>query len=172
MKRSWEQYPNESNEAFAAFNAFLNLIPPRKSLRLSGPWPMAGLSKWYREHRWEQRARDWDAHVHGAAREEFVTAVRKAAADLGTEYAQAELDAVKLAQLKIRKALRDEMSTTETTGTKIGEVVRAVKDLQHCSRLARGESTDIISNKMDLSALSPEELERLDEILSKTEPPK
>lgn len=89
MAEPWERQPGESEAAYAAFRAFLQLGAERtvraayrqasgkaEASQVPGYW-----SKWVSEHRWAERALAWDQRAGAVHQEAVERAIAKGAAE-------------------------------------------------------------------------------------------
>lgn len=68
--KTWEQRPDESAKAYAAFVAYMHLDPAKRSIKATGQKlgkNRVTLEQWSVKYNWGDRVRAWDAEVYREA---------------------------------------------------------------------------------------------------------
>lgn len=79
--KPWDRLPDETEPAYEAFQAYLDL-GVRRSIRLVAEQVGKGqamISRWSTAHRWRERARQWDSAPRRAMVESFEEMARRVA---------------------------------------------------------------------------------------------
>ena len=164
----WERQDDESPQAFEAFQIYRDLGAERSLLKVEQKLAKshALISKWSTEKQWVERVRAWEREQDRQIRE-TLTKGRVSMLKNHTDIATAML-------VKSVKALQ-KLPIEEMTPRDISTMVDVAAKLE---RISRGEVTERTESKieiaggfkvtnLDLSELSDDELQRLDEIVSK-----
>ena len=140
--------PFDTVESFAAFQAYLALPPPRRLSALAKLWPLPQLTAWRESCGWVERAHAVDRGDRNAS-------------DVDARHLRLLGDAAELAQIEIRKLLR-QAETSPAQTIEVRELARLVRDVVQLERLVSGQSTENVAvAEVDLSALSLDEIETL-----------
>lgn len=151
IRHPWERQDGEGERAFQCFKAYRDQSPPRQVHRagfLGGVRVASGeLSKWFREHRWEERCLQYDVltdRIIEAQRRRFL------------EQSVDDMAADQLASLnKLRRILSlelDKYMTAAESGQGVGLIKPAdLKGLLEAevklTRLIKGETTEAVGVK-------------------------
>jgi len=164
----WERQEGEQSAAFAAFVVYRDALPKIGAAKVAQKInkSLSVIEAWCTKYRWKERREAWEDELDRISREEFskgVTAMRKRHIEIATE------------------VLDEAHKAFERIGDKavtLTDIARAVEIAAKLERISRGEATERTENRteiagevkvsnLDLSALSDEDLKRLDEIVSK-----
>jgi hypothetical protein len=170
-RESWERQENESAKAYAAFAAYRDMGVNRSLAKIARRLgkSKALMDRWSAVYHWVARVDAWEAEKDRAAREELtkgVTAMRKRHVDI--------------AEAMLTKAVKS-LRRLPPGAMTMRDIATAVEVAAKLERLSRGETTEKTEGKtalsaevsvrqLDLSHLTDEELERLDEIAGKIVP--
>ena len=96
----WERQDGETDRAFAAFIAYRDLGPARRQSTVAEQTgeSIAQVYRWSSDHRWAERASDWDDHrdeVRRRAELDEVATMARRHVQLGQEMTEAVLEALK-----------------------------------------------------------------------------
>jgi len=180
MLEPWEKQKGESKKAFEAFAMYRDMGSARSYAKTA---QALGKSKklmddWGREWYWQQRVAAWDSELDRQVREQTVQALK----DMNERH-------IKQATAFQSKALMRLNQLNEKTINDLspGDAIRFFEIATKVERLARGEATEKVkgevdhsgtvkhehdgeidvNHKVDLSGLSLEELNQLEQIVEK-----
>lgn len=167
----WHQKQDESSDAFVAFSAYLDQLPPRRGLlvSLSGmPVSPALLVDWYSRHQWQERAAAWDARLSEIRDAERETLLRQTIREIDAEHMSA---LATLREVTVREALKLLEDSKASTNAKLAprDLIRFLESVVKCDRLIRGQATERVTQVLDMSTLSDEDLAMAEAILAKAE---
>lgn len=187
--RAWHRLPDESSKAYSYFKMYLALPMPRSIGRLAKQLRMqrAGLGRYSANYKWLDRATAYDDY--NSAKELERSRIRREKADLQWQerrdqqrqaewdIAQQLLDKVRLMlqvplfKETVRERLKDldpdgkiiieQIVTFEPLDWSAVDIARYFEVAAKMARLATGMDTDQKKLRIDVSALSDEELEKL-----------
>ncbi len=170
VRRSpWEQYASENEQEFRAFLDYLESPLPRRVMALRGAYPTAQLGTWSKKNRWGERARAWDEHLAAIELKELETAAANKGRTRAVQLGNALDNLATYLERETAKMVRDSRGSVHTV-MKPNEVSRMVEVADKITRLDAGQATSILRSDVDLSKLTPEQLEKLDELLSEAVP--
>lgn len=153
----WEQLPDEPEEAYQAFAAYLSEQDPSLAAfaRTSG-LPRTAVLAWSARHRWRARRAAYQRHLADVR----FRAAEETAQEMGARHAAVlhELYSWSLESIEARRASGEVL--------KPGEIERIVRTVIEQERLARGEATQIVR---DLSSVPDDVLDQLEEALRAAE---
>lgn len=163
LTRSWEQLEGESDAEWAAFGEYRDLGPGRdlKTVCSKVGRSLATIKRYSSRHRWTERAAAWDAELTRRGDD----AALDEAEQIKRDHLRVLKKARRVAEKKIDALLEHpEQLTTFGAARLLFAAVTA-------ERLAIGEATERVdgTGAWDLSKLSPEELEALEELRSKAQ---
>lgn len=163
----WTKQPYETDAEFVSFQAYRDAKPPRRLVGRPGAGSTAELSRMFRENNWTIRVQAYDLymdHVFLTEKEEFL---KQSARDLSAQHMAILHTSRQLVQRELDKML--EASTrSDAVGLLSGGQITAMMDATvKLDRLIKGESTESVEVKQDLSALSVDELKQLRELTKK-----
>lgn len=165
MPNLWERQPIDTDESFKAFCTYRDQIPPR---RFRGLGPTATIAEWYRDHGWRERIAAYDAWLDSIMLREREEALKKAARNQGTEHALLLVEAREFLGLELAKFLKTSKEH-EIQNLRPHEMIRLLEQVIKLERLVQGETTENVSQQVDLSKLSVEELRQLEALHRKVE---
>lgn len=161
----WEQQLNEPEDAWRAFKAFRDTVPPRRAKSIIG-FAHHTVSIWYNEWRWLKRCDAYDRHLEKLAQGERERLLKQTQQEImaghlamlhtGKEIVQRELD-----------KLRATVLEGDASILKPEILIKMMDRIIILDRLVRGQSTENHEHTANLSTLSLEELQRLKEIRRK-----
>ncbi len=169
MATPWEQLPEESSKAYAAFCVFRDLGPRRSVEEASRVYhrkkPQDGnkpeterhgasgqIRRWAERWNWSGRARAWDQELERVQRNQQV----KAVAEMADRHAKEAMMLQNKAVERLRQLRPEELGPRET----LSYLVEAAK----LERLARGEPTERVAEEhhfSDVKELTDDELARI-----------
>jgi hypothetical protein len=165
-KLAWERLPEESGPAWAAFGVYRDCGPRRTrdgAYRAvvgiegasKGPRAPRAWKRWSKEHRWEDRARAYDAHLESIAATATEDEVKIAAAARQRAIETHKIKEASLASALIDRALavlRDPKARVT-----VGDAVRAAEAAVRIGRLNLGLSTQSVGPEFDDEYIADEE---------------
>jgi hypothetical protein len=160
----WLRQACDTDESWDAFKAYRDMAPPRNMARIyvnRVQVPIAKVSSWLRDHNWRDRCRAYDNHMEEiliTQREDFL---RQKTVEITADWMCALKDA---REIIAKELMRLRQTSEESDGPgllKPNELVRLMDMVIKYDRLLRGESTEQIDTKVDLSQLSVEDLREL-----------
>lgn len=160
MAELWEKQPTDGADDFEAFCLFRDQqIRPRKLLRLAHRWNTAKLGQWCREHSWVERCAAYDAHVDTILRTEREGVLARDARENVTAQLSLLEDAQELVAREVAKLL-ERSQAVESAGVviKTSDLIKLMDASIKLGRLIRGESTENVATKVDLTGLTVTEL--------------
>jgi hypothetical protein len=163
----WERQASESEEAWLAFKAYREMPPDERLIKRAGVHRMATLSKWYRDHNWEDRCKAYDAHFDALSVEERERVFRRASKELAIDHMVALADMRELMSREFAKYLEASRSTEMHGLIKPSDLIKMAEAVVKLDRLVRGETTENVKTEIDTSKLSLDELRQLEELLTK-----
>src|SRR6266404_2411786 len=83
--KTWDQWPSEPDEAYAAFEAHLRQRPPRRAARVV-EYPTRQIFKWSTENLWVERSKDYDQNLRNIFLEEQEAIIRQNAREITAEH--------------------------------------------------------------------------------------
>lgn len=167
--KPWEFQPGiDTGETFAVFSAYLQLPPRRRLSTLFGSFGVAPatLQGWARDGYWKERALAWDVALH----EERLALARGMVQEDAKELRERELDLIRaqkaLVERELDKLLQRSLES-ESSQMRPADVVRMYTEAFKAERLVRGQATEIVEGELDLTKLTDQELELLDQLTQK-----
>lgn len=166
----WDRQPFDSDETFRWFVAYRDAIPPRQLRRLSVPGtvkpPLQTLLDWYNQGFWADRAQAWDAHLDQIRQTEREAIVGKDARDAAAKDEEILAEMRALAMRELEK--RNQTSAENDAETKIdGALAKWIETMIKLGRLSRGENTEQVGTRIDMSSVPLEDIRKLQEIKRK-----
>jgi hypothetical protein len=143
--KQFEQQPNESAKAFAAFSLYLNLGNERSLEAVSRKLGRckALMERWSKRHRWVERTDCYVRHLAKVEAEAQTALVREKAAEWGKRQQDLREEEWQLRGELIaagRKVLKRFID--ENKGATLGDVARALELASKLGRLSSGLATD------------------------------
>lgn len=163
MAKPWERLDDETDAPWRVFEVFLAMPAPRS---LEGLVPLTAhlhatgyayetLKGWSHDWLWFPRARAFDEHLARRARRAQERATESVAAEMARRHARAAKRLLALAERGIASLeKRDKNGATLTPA----DVERMVKTGIVLERLVRGDATERVETRVDLSKLTLEQL--------------
>lgn len=169
LPEPWERQANESEEAWLSFRAYRDMHPSERLIKRAGVHRVTTLSKWYRDHNWDDRVKAYDAHFDKLSVEERERIYARAAKEIATDHMMILADMREFLFGEWRKYVEASRSTEMHGLAKPETLVRMAETVVKLDRLVRGESTENVNTKteIDTSKLSLDELRTLEGLLSK-----
>lgn len=166
VPQPWERQPTETDEQWLAFQAYRDSGPQRSIVR-SATKATATISEWYRRFRWNERTLAYDRHLDTIVREERETLLAQQARDIAADHMALLADAKDFVAREVKK-YADMSKETDMPTLPVNAVAKLLEATVKLDRLIRGESTEKVEeSSIDLSKLSPEELEQLAALYAK-----
>lgn len=164
----WERQASESDEAWLSFRAYRDMVPDERKITNAAAKSTATLSKWYRDHNWEERVRAHDAKFDKIRIEEREQIYRRKAREIAIDHMVMLSNARDLVARELNKFAEVSRETDAIGLVKVAELTKLFELVVKLDRLVRGETTENVgSTAIDYSALDPEELDKLNELLEK-----
>ncbi len=167
LKDPWERQDAESEEAWLAFRAYRDMIPEERRITHAAARSTPTLSKWYRDHSWEERCRGFDAKFDAINVEERERMYRRKAKEIAIDHMCMLADARELVKRELTKLLETSRESKMHGLIKPRELQGLFDMVVKLDRLVRGETTENIGTTLDYSGLSPDELDTLNVLLEK-----
>ncbi len=170
--RIYDRLQSESEESFAAFQAYRDSGPTRtiaKTAAEVGKSPdMSG--KWAAKYHWVERARAWDAEVDRQRTEGALDAVR----EMRKRQINIAVSMQQLAATELLKLARKARAEGEDVVLSPDLILKLAKEGAALERLVRGESTEITDIRLqvqtiDYTKLTAEQLRALRSIKKELE---
>ncbi len=164
----WERQPNEGEEAWLAFRAYRDMVPSERMIKHSAVKALPTISKWYRDHNWRERVEAYDRQFDKIAVEERERIYRRKAQEIAIDHMIMLSNARELVQRELAKINATSRETEMHGLVKVSELNKLMETVVKLDRLVRDEPTEIVGSRdLDYSALSPDELDKLNELLDK-----
>lgn len=165
----WERQAGETEEEYELFTRYRDRRPPRGRVIGPGMGNTAKVFKMFQDLRWTERVAAWDRYlgrIELEARAEFVA---KSARDRVQDHLALLSDGYELALLELRKLLQRARETDMPGAViKTPELIKLIDRVVTLERAIHGQATEVVEHKgPDLSALSLDEIDKLEELLSK-----
>lgn len=170
MPKPYERLPSDTDKSFAAFQLFRDLPPEVRSIDEIAK--MTGKSKsliqqWSAKHRWQSRARAWDATLDRRKREADLKALEK----MRERQLNLALSMQNVGGIEIRKLLKQADKESASVIT-VADLLKFIEQGTKLERLTRGEPGEIVqakadSSDLDYTRLTNEELRQLRRLRSK-----
>lgn len=164
----WERQAGEGDEAWVSFQAYRDAPPDERTITRVASKRVSVLSKWLRDHNWEERCRAFDA-VHDKWRlEEREALFRKTARERAMDHMVVLADMKDLVTREFQK-LNEASKDNDMIGlVKAETLVKIAETLIKYERLVCGQTTENVgTTDLDLSKLSVEELRTMNAIMTK-----
>lgn len=174
LARPWLRQPFDSDLAWALFQDYLSLPPPRSfgdlAQRPSFPLTLHRLQTLAREDGWVLRAQAWDAHLDELRVSTIERVTQEDAAARAERQGRVGRKLQRLGELEVDKLIKVLERPNDHPGViQVRDAIRAIGIGVRVERLALGDSTDKIETGPDLSKLSVEDLRNLREMQEKSE---
>ena len=164
----WFRQACDTEEAWAAFQAYRDQKPPRRLIR-PGPNPTSDLAKWYRDNNWKERCIAYDVHLDSIVQEERDELLRNDTREVTAQHRAILQDARRVAELEVSKLLAAANASPNAPGLRPTELIKMIDSVVKLDRLLRDQSTENTTVKPDLSGLPVDDLLKLAEIRKKLE---
>lgn len=170
----WEQQPGEPHDEYQMFTKFLGLMPPRnrRDLLKISDYTYQKIADWSAKYRWGERAVAYDTFLW--KKQVMVTVNTQAAAQeqqIKAFYLARQV-ATKRVQKLAEKIKHNENAVFEMS---LDQALKYLVETTKMERLIHGDATERIEKKylgsedrtvkIDFSILSPEELDRLSDVI-------
>ena len=146
MPLMFEQQPNESNKAFAAFSLYLSLGPERglREVARKLDKSLTVVGKWSRKFDWPARLQAYGAHLAIVEREAIEAVARSKAAEWETREQTLRETEWTMHEQAIAAAKRglDEYLKREKVYANLADIARMLEIASKLGRLATGLGTD------------------------------
>lgn len=163
----WERQASETEEAWLAFRAYREMIPQERRIKHAATKAIPTLSKWYRDHSWEERCKAYDAKFDKIDVEERERMYRRKAKEIAIDHMSMLSNARELVQRELTKLLETSRQSEMHGLIKPRELQGLFEMVIKLDRLVRGETTENVGTTIDYSGLNPDELETLEKLLTK-----
>ncbi len=161
----WERQTTETDDAWRAFKAFRDTVPPRRARSVIGFAHMT-VSQWYNQYRWPERCDAYDRHLERVTLDERDRLLKQKASEVSAEHMGMLQSARHLAQYELDK-LRTQSAESEVPLLRPGEVFKLSEMVVKLDRLIRGESTESVEHNIDYSKLTTDEIRVMIELTKK-----
>jgi hypothetical protein len=156
--KPWERQPYDTEASWEAFRSYRDDIPPRRLIGRPHSGGSAGLQKMANEFNFRARVAAYDAYLDKARVEEREAIVRQTAKEIAAKHMLSLHTAQAVLDREMNKYLEQSKATDSPGLIKPGELIKLMDAVIKLDRLVRDQPTDITSNRLDLSKLSPKEL--------------
>lgn len=155
----WERLGGESDDAFAAFNAYRELGPRRTIAKLVEPLGYktdGSLNLWSQRHSWVARAAAWDEHVEAAKRDAHIKEVERIAKQQAN-IISGTLTAMALPMQALLQKVKENPNELRDTHTqselldRIDQYGNTIERFIKLQRLIIGEPTDITAQNASVA---------------------
>jgi len=162
----WERQAFDTEESWLAFTRYRDMHKPRNQKKILG-YATATISGWYRDFAWRERCEAFDRWQDRLFLDERAARIKQTAAEVAEEHKEILQDARELAMRELEKYLEVSRANGGIGLIKVGDLTKLWETVIKFDRLVRGESTETVETKVDLSALTVEELRKMRDLQSK-----
>ncbi len=164
----WERQPAETEEAWLAFRAYRDMPPEERQIRRTAAKAISTLSRWYRDHNWDERVKAHDAVMDKISVEERKKIYERSAREIAIDHMEILADLRDIAKTELA-LFADSMRQQSMPGSiKPRDLVRFVEVGIKMDRLVRGETTENVgTTDLDVSKLSLQEVKDLEKLMRK-----
>jgi hypothetical protein len=169
-ERPWERQPCDTEIGWLLFQDYLALPRPRSIRALShkgGPLSWTQLETLAWENGWTLRAALYDGHLDRLRQETIEKEVQETAKETAKRHVRQARKAVALAGLELDKLLDAAKQSPMPGIISPRDVIRFLALGIRSERLALGDATDVVENRVDLSKFNAEELRELRKLQEK-----
>lgn len=170
LDKPWERQPFEGDLEWALFQEYLALPAPRSVRTLArqgGPLSWSQLETLALDHGWFARARLWDAHLDKLRQDTIEREVQEDARAVAKRHARVARKAIALGERELDKLLSSAERSDMPGLISPRDVARLVFIGSKLERLVIGEAETIQEHRVNLDALTVEELRQLRELQAK-----
>lgn len=164
----WERQASETEEAWLAFRSYRDSPPDQRSITRAASVRLSTLSKWYREHSWEDRCRAYDAMFDKVRVEEREAIYRRKARENAIDHMLILADMKDLVGREFAK-LREASRDSDMHGlVKAADLIKLAETMIKLERLVAGQTTENVgTTDLDLAKLSLDEIRTMNELMTK-----
>ncbi len=164
----WERQEAETEEAWAAFRTYRDMPPDARMMTRAATRSTATLSKWFNEHGWAARCREYDAKFDSIRVEEREAMYRRQAQQIAIDHMLMLSDARELVQREVAKWTAASRDSAMHGLVKVADLTKLFEMVVKLDRLVRGETTENVGSKdLNYANLSTDELDTLNALLDK-----
>lgn len=164
----WSKQPAETEEAWLAFRAYRDMVPDERKISHAATRSTPVLSRWYRDHNWQQRVDAYDKHFDKINVDERERIYRRKAKEIAIDHMLMLANARELVKRELQKYVDASREHNMHGLVKMKELQGLFDMVVKLDRLVRDQPTEIVGSRdLDYSQLAPEELDTLQALLEK-----
>jgi len=162
----WDRLPTEDDTQWGAFRNYRDMLPPRR-IKDASIKSTATLSAWYNQFNWAARVLAYDQHLDQMRRAEREALIKADARERAARHLSLVHGVQDVLDRELAKLAADSTASEAWGLLKVGEFTALMESAIKLERLVRGETTENVGVKRDLSKLSLDELRTLRDLEKK-----